>query len=407
MRPSRPRQPTPRRRALATAITVLLCPAPALALDYVWFGGTGAWDVPGNWSLPGPPGSSDRAVVNAGIVSVNAPELVGQLRLAGGALRGGANLSVLGLVEYTGGQIGGFGGQIVANGGLDIAGTATKTLGAQNGTTSSGIVNNAAATWSGTGAFSNWSTGRFTNGATGSLDIQTDANFGGGTFVNEGMLVKSVGAGGAAGNVFTSTFDNTGSISVLQGRLAVSSAFDNRGVIRTAAATEFHGNNASFVNSGLITGDGTVRTAANGALRNAGVVAPGQSVGTLTVDGDFRMEGAGILQFELTSTESFDQLVVLGDVLLTGTLEILNLGYSPQVGDSFRIITFDTRMTASPFGSLTWAGFAPGVEFTATYNPLDVTLNVTAVPEPESWLIWMLGLAGLGTWLRRRRGGLD
>ena len=77
--------------------------------------------------------------------------------------------------------------------------------------------------------------------------------------------------------------------------------------------------------------------------------------------------------------------IFMSFVCFTGTLAVLNLGYAPVVGDRFKIITFDQRLAGSEFANLTWSGFAPGVGFTATYNAHDVTLNVTAVPEPGAW----------------------
>src|SRR5690606_25448873 len=63
-------------------------------------------------------------------------------------------------------------------------------------------------------------TGRFTNTAIGTFDIQTDADFIGGTFVNEGALTKS--AGGSTDNTrITARFDNSGSVNVQQGTLSL------------------------------------------------------------------------------------------------------------------------------------------------------------------------------------------
>ena len=126
--------------------------------------------------------------------------------------------------------------------------------------------------------------------------------------------------------------------------------------------------NTNFSNSGTINGNGTLRAAANDNLDNSGVIAPGNSVGTLTLDGDLTMGAAGQLQFELTSTADFDRLLITDDVSFTGTLAVLNLGYAPVVGDSFKIITFDQRLAGSQFANLTWSGFAPGVGLTATYT---------------------------------------
>ena len=70
------------------------------------------------------------------------------------------------------------------------------------------------------------------------------------------------------------------------------------------------------------------------------------------------------------------------------------------------MLGFDQRLSNSEFSQLTWSGFDPGVVFTATYGANDVTLHVSinAVPEPETWALWLAGagvVAGVAT---RRRG---
>ena len=262
----------------------------------------------------------------------------------------------------------------------------------------------------GSGTIDNLAGATFVASGDGATSIAA-SNFGGAdtgadaTINNAGTFRK---AGASAGNVTTIgvRFNNTGTIDVQQGVLRVDSVFDNRGVLNTAADAVFVGNNNDFTNTGRIEGSGTVRTALNDDLLNVGVIAPGNSTGTLTLDGDLTMGAAGRAQFEVTSTTDFDALVVTDAVLLTGTLEVLNLGYTPVAGDSFRVLSFNQRLSDSVFGQLIWSGFDPGVVFTAVYGANDVTLNVSinAVPEPETWALWLAGaalVAGVAT--RRRR----
>lgn len=58
-------------------------------------------------------------------------------------------------------------------------------------------------------------------------------------------------------------------------------------------------------------------------LTNAGKVAPGNSIGTLHVAGDFIQEETGVLSIELNQRGQSDQVLVLGDALVQGKLEIL------------------------------------------------------------------------------------
>ncbi len=61
-------------------------------------------------------------------------------------------------------------------------------------------------------------------------------------------------------------------------------------------------------------------------LVNNGLVAPGNSPGTLTIQGDFTQSASGTLQLEVASTSVFDRLLVSGQANLAGTLQVVNLG---------------------------------------------------------------------------------
>ncbi|HMN75072.1 MAG TPA: PEP-CTERM sorting domain-containing protein [Burkholderiaceae bacterium] len=335
----------------------------------------------------------------------------GAFTMTGGAITGVGNLAVSGAASWTGGSIGGYGGNLVSNGTLAISGSAVKQLGNYYGNGSSGVVNNAAATWSGSGNLGNYASGRFTNAASGSLDIQTDADFTAGTLINQGTLTKSFGASdGSNMTVVTGQFNNTGRVNVQQGVLEVTTPFNNQGVIDVAAAAQFHGNNAAFSNAGTIQGNGTVQTALNKALSNDGVISPGNGIGKLTIAGDLKADAAGSLKFELTSLASFDQLALTGDVTLGGDIGVWNLGYTPKLGDSFVVMTFDQRLSGTTFASLTTHGFAPGVAFETIYHDHDVTLGVTsiaAVPEPRTWLLMLAGIGVISTSLRQRRNAAN
>lgn len=74
--------------------------------------------------------------------------------------------------------------------------------------------------------------------------------------------------------------------------------------------------NTLTVTSGLI----------NGNVTNNGTVNPGNSPGTLSINGDFTQTSSGTLQIEIASSSVFDRLVVSGNAALAGTLQALNYG---------------------------------------------------------------------------------
>ena len=165
--------------------------------------------------------------------------------------------------------------------------------------------------------------------------------------------------------------------------------------MRSRAATHFTVA-GTLDNHGVLQGEGTI-TAAN--IINHGVVAPGQSPGTLTLAAAFVQASDGRLAIELASTASFDSLVVSGTSALGGTLELSAYGgYVPTVGDSFLILTSTGALSGSFSGSPLLFGFAPGVAFGVAYDYAahTVRLNVLAVPEPATLALWLFGIGLIG-----------
>ncbi len=99
-----------------------------------------------------------------------------------------------------------------------------------------------------------------------------------------------------------------------------------------------------LVAGGNLGGSGRI----NGALSNGnattpgGTISPGNSTGTLTVDGNFTPHSSGRLAIELggKAAGQFDVLQVIGVANLAGTVDVsLVNNFVPQVGDMFTIIT--------------------------------------------------------------------
>ena len=115
------------------------------------------------------------------------------------------------------------------------------------------------------------------------------------------------------------------------------------------------------VNGGSLVGTGTVR----GDVENAAIVAPGNSPGIITVDGNYSQASAGDLNIEIGGTTvgtQYDQLDVNGTVTLGGDLVVsLINSFTPAVGNTFTIIDNDGIDAVSG----TFNGLAQGGTFTA------------------------------------------
>lgn len=103
---------------------------------------------------------------------------------------------------------------------------------------------------------------------------------------------------------------------------------------------------AMLKGSGLIVGN----------LFNDGVVAPGNSPGTLTVNGNFTQSSDGILEIEVASLSNFDRLVVSGQATLAGELNVVSFdGFQFAFGQQFEFLqagsivgTFDSITVSNP-----------------------------------------------------------
>lgn len=179
---------------------------------------------------------------------------------------------------------------------------------------SSSVVNNygsfVSRTSSTAGTFNNYSTGVLSMPATCNFTVQS-----GGNFTNQGNI-------NADNNSNTLTISSGGSLT-------------NANIITM---------NGEFSVSGTFTNNGTLKGTGNytGSLSNpaAGIVAPGNSPGCLSVSGGF--SNAGTVQIELggtTACTQYDQITVTGAATLGGALSVsLINGYSGLGSDQVTIL---------------------------------------------------------------------
>jgi hypothetical protein len=94
------------------------------------------------------------------------------------------------------------------------------------------------------------------------------------------------------------------------------------------------------IDGGLFEGPGVV----DNDLINGGTVKPGDSPGTLTVNGTYDQTGAGMLEIELAGLSFYDVPYVNGAADLSGELNLQAInGFVLSAGDSFFILDYDSR----------------------------------------------------------------
>jgi hypothetical protein len=138
---------------------------------------------------------------------------------------------------------------------------------------------------------------------------------------------------------------------------------------------------------GTLRGSGTVTTGSGpipGQVENrGGIIAPGNGVGTLEIEGRFANSAGSTLEIELggiAAGTQYDQLVVDGGAALAGKLAVslVDLGggtFAPQVGHTFEIITA-TEGIGGMFDQLQLPG---GIQWDVSYGSGSVLLEVLSL----------------------------
>lgn len=132
-------------------------------------------------------------------------------------------------------------------------------------------------------------------------------------------------------------------------------------------------------NLGLLTGTGTIAA----AVVNKGVVAPGSSPGTLSVQGTYTQGAGGALRIDLVGVGAaeLDRLLVSGNAALAGTLAIQRSpSFIPPAAATF---TFLHAHTVSGMFTATSGGSVAGTHaLVPRYELSSVRLVSTGVPPP-------------------------
>lgn len=168
-----------------------------------------------------------------------------------------------------------------------------------------------------------------------------------------------------------------GTMSAPLGILVDSGELIVEGTVATTAGVTLHG---------LLTGPGTVQgPVVNG---DSGVVAPGavRVPGQLTINGPYTQQplsgglAGSVLEIDLggrTPATQYDRLVLTGAgsvATLGGELAVqLVNGFWPNVGDSFTILSYGSRV-----GQFNLVSPPPGIGLAVNYQPTSLTLTVTS-----------------------------
>ncbi|MEY3896141.1 MAG: hypothetical protein RLZZ214_1661 [Verrucomicrobiota bacterium] len=194
----------------------------------------------------------------------------------------------------------------------------------------------------------------------------------------------------------------TGATTVSGGSLYVNGSLGNTAV--TVAAVS----GTARLGGDAVIGSGTasLTVAANGVL------APGNSPGTITVNGSTTLNSGSLFEYEYQGGGSSADLVDVNGTLTINSgalISLTDLFNSYNEGDKFTLFAYDTLVGTFDAYADDTAYTINGGEWLINYNDETAGLNggagasyitMTAVPEPAAALIGGLGLLAL---LRRRR----
>lgn len=410
--------------SLLIGISVILLGGNAFSqVDVTWDGSaSGAWNNGNNWSTGSIPSASDNAIFyEAGAGNLNPITTSGANRAINSILlSANASSDVVISINDTGTvdrtlriatgltiSAGATGNFTITDGGGDddiawgSSTTASGTNTVTNNSTSSLLTLAATQKYVGTGSATN----TIVYGGAGNITVSGQI-----FSVSPGTRTLNVTKEGTGTLLLSNTAnDYNGTTTITAGTLALSGGgrmglgnVEVNGVLDISAISSA---SYTLTSAQTLSGSGTIQAGAK-SLIVQGVLAPGSSPGTLTVNGGLTLENTAVSNFEINGTGVglFDHLSVDGLLTLGGTLN-LTTGYSATLGQSVDL--FDWVTLSGQFSSITGTSLADGLAWdTSNLYTTGVITVVTAVPEPSVALL-LLPAVGVMLLVLRRRPALS
>lgn len=180
-------------------------------------------------------------------------------------------------------------------------------------------------------------TGTFSNDIADGVDAD-------GTTSLAGSLVKS----GAGTLILSGNNTYSGGTTVNGGTLRIDGTNQNSNATVNGGKLVVNGTlngSTTIASAGTLGGAGTLV----GDVTNNGTIAPGNSPGTLTINGNYTSGAGSVLQMEVDGS-TFDRLVITGDATIDGTLQLLGGPYRQGQNYDFLQVNGATTLVGNVSG---------------------------------------------------------